>query len=136
MIDSISSELYWLILTIAMTCLLWIPQIIHSVLKVGVTKAFLYPDEATKHYAEWAKRSKAAHKNAVENLIIFAPLIILVVFLGAENELTAITASVYFFARSVHYLMHTLAVPLMRTLMFLIGFACQIIIVLTILNQM
>ena len=136
MIDTMTSELYWLILTITMTCLLWIPQIIHSVLNVGVTKAFLYPDEATTHYAEWAKRSKAAHKNAVENLIIFAPLIILVVFLGAENELTAITASVYFFARSVHYLMHTLAVPLMRTLMFLIGFACQIIIVLTILNQM
>ena len=136
MIDSISSELYWLILTIAMTCLLWIPQIIHSVLKVGVTKAFLYPDEATKHYAEWAKRSKAAHKNAVENLIIFAPLTILVLILGAENEVTEITVSVYFFARSVHYLMHTLAVPLMRTLMFLIGFACQIIIVLTILKQM
>ena len=136
MIDNLATEFYWLILTITMTCLLWIPQIIHSVLNVGPTKAFLYPDEATKHYAEWAKRSKAAHKNAVENLIIFAPLTILVVILETENEMTAITASVYFFARAIHFLMHTLSVPLMRTLMFLIGFACQIVMAFTILNVM
>ena len=136
MIDTMTSELYWLILTITMTCLLWIPQIIHSVLNVGATKAFLYPDEATTHYAEWAKRSKAAHKNAVENLIIFAPLTIFVVILGADNEMTAITAIVYFYARAVHYFMHTLAVPLIRTLMFLIGFACQIIMAFTIFSVM
>ena len=134
MIDSVTTELYWLLLTIIMTGLLWIPQIIHSVLKVGPTKALLYPNEATTHYADWAKRSKAAHNNAVENLIIFAPLTILVVILGAENEMTAITAIVYFFARAVHFFMHTLAIPLMRTLMFLIGFACQIVMALTIFN--
>ena len=136
MIDSVTTELYWLILTITMTGLFWIPQIIHSVLKVGPTKALLYPNEATKHYADWAKRSKAAHNNAVENLIIFAPLTILVVILGAENEMTAITASVYFFARAVHFFMQTLAIPLMRTLMFLIGFACQIVMAFTIFNVM
>ena len=136
MIDNVTTELYWLILTITMTGLLWIPQIIHSVLKVGPTKALLYPNEATTHYADWAKRSKAAHNNAVENLIIFAPLTILVVTLGAQNETTAITASVYFFARAVHFFMHTLAVPLMRTLMFLIGFACQIVMAFTIFNVM
>jgi uncharacterized MAPEG superfamily protein len=134
MIDSITTEIYWLILTITMTGLLWIPQIIHSVITAGPTKAFLYPDEATKHYADWAKRSKAAHHNAVENLIIFAPLTILVVTLGAENAMTAISASVYFFVRLVHYFMHTLAVPLMRTLMFLVGFTCQIVMALTIFN--
>ena len=70
MIDSITTEFYWLILTITMTGLFWIPQIIHSIFKAGPITALLYPDEATKQYAEWAKRSKAAHKNAVENLII------------------------------------------------------------------
>ena len=136
MIDNITSEIYWLFLTITMTSLLWIPQIINSVLNVGVMKAFLYPDEAATHYSEWAKRSKAAHKNAVENLIIFGPLTILVLILGAENEVTEITVSVYFFARAVHYFMHIFAIPLIRTLMFLIGFACQIVMAFTILNLM
>jgi len=133
MIDNIATEFYWLVLTIIMTGLLWIPQIIHSILNVGPTKAFLFPDEATTKYADWAKRSKAAHSNAVDNLIIFVPLTILVVSLGADNELTAIAASVYFFARAAHYFMHTLAVPLMRTLMFLVGFACQAVMALSIL---
>tara|TARA_B100000768_G_scaffold90912_1_gene85146 strand:- start:1215 stop:1391 length:177 start_codon:yes stop_codon:yes gene_type:complete len=56
--------------------------------------------------------------------------------LGAENEMTANAVSVYFFARAVHYFMHTLAVPLMRTLMFLVGFACQIVMALTIFNEL
>ena len=134
MIDSITTEFYWLILTITMTGLLWIPQIIHSVFKAGPTTAFLYPDEATKQYAEWAKRSKAAHNNAVENLIIFAPLTILVVILGTETDITAIAATIYFFARAVHFVMHIIAVPLMRTLMFLVGFACQMAMAINLLS--
>jgi uncharacterized MAPEG superfamily protein len=134
MIDSITTEFYWLILTITMTGLLWIPQIIHSVFKAGPTTAFLYPDEATKQYAEWAKRSKAAHNNAVENLIIFAPLTILVVILGTETDITAIAATVYFFARAVHFVMYIIAVPLMRTLMFLVGFACQMAMAINLLS--
>jgi len=134
MIDSITTEFYWLILTTIMTGLLWIPQIIHSIFKAGPITAFLYPDEATKQYAEWAKRSKAAHKNAVENLIIFAPLTILVVILGTGTDITAIAATIYFFARAVHFVMHIIAVPLMRTLMFLVGFACQMAMAINLLS--
>ena len=134
MIDSITTEFYWLILTITMTGLFWIPQIIHSIFKAGPITALLYPDEATKQYAEWAKRSKAAHNNAVENLIIFAPLTILVVILGTETDITAIAATVYFFARAVHFVMYIIAVPLMRTLMFLVGFACQMAMAINLLS--
>lgn len=134
MIDSITTEFYWLILTTTMTGLLWIPQIIHSVFKAGPTTALLYPDEASKHYAEWAKRSKAAHNNAVENLIIFAPLTILIVILETGTDVTAIAATIYFFARAFHFVMHIIAVPLMRTLMFLVGFACQMAMAINLLS--
>ena len=91
--------------------------------KSWTNKSFFYPDEATTQYADWAKRYKAAYNNAVKNSIIVAPLTILVATLGANNEMTTIAASVYFFSRAVHFFMYTFAVPLMRTLMFLIGFA-------------
>ena len=42
-----SPELYWLVLTITMTALMWVPQIIQSIFKVGLKTAFLYPDEPT-----------------------------------------------------------------------------------------
>ena len=68
MIDISSPDIYWLVLTVVLTALLWIPQILHSILRAGIKTAFLYPDEAATHYADWAVRSKAAHNNAVENL--------------------------------------------------------------------
>ncbi len=134
MIDISSPEICWLVLTVVLTALLWIPQILHSILRAGIKTAFLYPDEAATHYADWAVRSKAAHNNAVENLVIFAPLVLLVLLLNIGNELTALTTLVYFITRVFHYVMHVLAIPLMRTIAFLIGFACQLIMGISILS--
>ena len=134
MIDINSFEIYWLTLTVVMTSLLWIPQILNSLLKSGPKKAFLYPDAAAQQYSDWAQRSKAAHSNAVQNLVIFALLIILLILLGFENDLTALAALFYFISRILHYILHILAIPLLRTVAFLIGFACQLVIGLSILS--
>jgi len=131
-----SPELYWLVLTITITALMWGPQIIQSIFKVGLKTAFLYPDEAATHYASWAKRAKLAHSNAVQNLVIFAPLTLLVLALGLSSDMTAYIAIIYFFARTFHYIMHIIAIPLTRTICFLIGVACQIVMAATIFNAL
>ena len=136
MIDISSPEIYWLVLTVVLTALLWIPQILHSILRAGIKTALLYPDEAATQHADWAVRSKAAHNNAVENLVIFAPLVLLVLLLDIGNELTALTTLVYFTTRVFHYVMHVLAIPIMRTIAFLIGFACQLILGISILGML
>lgn len=136
MIDINSPEIYWLTLTIVMTALLWIPQILNSIVKSGPVKAFFFPDVASQLYSDWAQRSKAAHNNAVQNLVIFSPLVILVLFLGLENDLTAFASMLYFIIRLIHYIMHVLAVPLLRTIAFLIGFGCQLVIGFTILGAL
>ena len=136
MIDISSPEIFWLVLTVVMTALLWIPQILHSILRAGIQTALLYPDKAATQYADWAVRSKAAHNNAVENLVIFAPLVLLVLLLDIGNELTALTTLVYFTTRVFHYVMHVLAIPIMRTIAFLIGFACQLILGISILSML
>ena len=136
MIDISSPDIYWLVLTVVLTALLWIPQILHSILRAGIKTALLYPDEAATQHADWAVRSKAAHNNAVENLVIFAPLVLLVLLLDIGNELTALTTWVYFITRVFHYVMHVLAIPMMRTISFVIGFACQLILGISILNML
>lgn len=136
MINVNSPEILWLVLTILLTAVLWMPQIVHSIFVAGSKTAFLYPDEAAKYYADWAKRSKSAHNNAVENLIIYVPLVLIVLLLEISSNLTAIASVTYFVARAVHYAMHVLAVPLMRTVAFLVGFTCQVIIGVTILNAL
>ena len=136
MINVNSPEICWLIFTIIMTALFWVPQIINSIFQAGLKKAFFYPDEAANYYSEWANRSRAAHKNAVENLVIFAPLVLLVLMLDISNDLTGIASMVYFVTRCFHYIMHVLAVPLMRTVGFLVGFICQLIMGISILNTL
>ena len=126
MIDFNSPEIFWLVLTVIMTALFWIPQILCSIFRAGPKMAFLYPDKATAYYAEWANRSKAAHHNAVENLVIFVPLVLLIASLDIGNELTRLASLCYFLARVIHYVMHLFAIPLIRTVAFLIGFACQL----------
>ena len=109
---------------------------LNSLIKSGPIKAFLYPDAAAQLYSDWAQRSKAAHGNAVQNLVIFAPLVILLAVFDLENEITALMAMIYFIARVFHYIMHVLAIPLLRTVAFLIGFVCQLVIGFSILSAL
>jgi len=63
-------------------------------------------------------------------------LVILLVVFDIENEITALMAMIYFIARVFHYIMHVLAIPLLRTVAFLIGFVCQLVIGFSILSAL
>jgi uncharacterized MAPEG superfamily protein len=127
-------ELYWLTLTCLMTGLLWVPYILQLIVQLGPIAAVWDPTGAHPHDADWALRAKRAHYNAVENLVVFAPLVMIVVLLGKADGLTAGAAALYFWVRLAHYLIHVLALPAIRTVMFLIGWGCQMVMALRILG--
>jgi uncharacterized MAPEG superfamily protein len=66
-----------------------------------------------------------AHYNAVENLVVFAALVLAAQDLGVSNSAIATAAMVYFWARVVHVLAYTFAIPWVRTLAFTVGFLAQ-----------
>ena len=68
---------------------------------------------------------KKAHYNSVENLVVFAALVLVANAAGVSNDTTVLAAQVYFWARVVHLLAYTLAIPWVRTLAFAVGFVCQ-----------
>ena len=70
-------ELFWLTLTVILTGLLWIPYILNRCQVRGLSGAMANPSRNDKPHAEWATRLMFAHDNAVENLIIFAPLVLI-----------------------------------------------------------
>jgi len=123
-------ELTWLALTATMTALLWVPYILQLIVQLGPVAAIWDPTGAHPHDADWALRAKRAHYNAVENLVVFAPLVLLVVLTGKADALTATAAAVYFYARAAHYVIHVLALPVIRTVVFLIGWGCQMVFAL------
>ena len=130
----LSPELYWLTLTCLVTGLLWLPYILQLNVQLGPVKAIWDPTGAHPHDADWALRAKRAHYNAVENLAVFAPLVLIVAVTGTGSALTATAAAAYFFLRLAHYLIHLAAVPVLRTLVFLGGWVCQMLLGLTALG--
>lgn len=127
-----TNELYWLTLTALMTALLWAPYVLNRMALQGVFGAMgnLPPDEPAP--APWALRAKSAHIVAVENLPIFAALILIVHVTDASNAVTQGAAALYFFGMLAHYLLFTLGVPYLRTLAYLVaGFGAEAVLALT-----
>ena len=131
----LSNELYWLSLTLLMTVLLWVPYIINRLLEHGIGPALWDPQGNTDTNRAWAKRMMQAHQNAIENLAIFAPLVLIVQFTGINSEATANACMIYFFARLAHYIVFTFAVPVLRIVSFLVAVAAQLSLLVHILQS-
>ena len=118
------TEVFYLALVAAFTGLLWIPYIIDRTMVRGLIDAVGYP-ENPKPQSPWAQRLMKAHDNAVENLVVFAALVLAAQAAGISNAAIATSSIVYFWARVVHAASYTFAVPWVRTLSFTVGFLSQ-----------
>src|SRR5512136_1383332 len=96
-----TTELRYLALVALLTAVTWIPYILNEIMVRGVMDAVGYP-ENPKPLAPWARRMKAAHYNSVENLAVFAALVLTAHAAGISNAAIAGSATVYFWARVVH----------------------------------
>ena len=128
------TELLYLTLVAAFTGLMWVPYILDRVLVRGLIDAVGYP-ENPKPQSAWARRLMKAHANAVENLVIFASLVLTANALGVTGAAIATAAVVYVWARVVHALAYTFGVPWVRTLAFTAGFLAQAVIAWQILAR-
>ncbi len=120
-------ELWYLVYVTVFTGLLWLPYILDRVLVRGLIDAVGYPDNP-KPQSLWAVRLMRAHANAVENLVVFAALVLAAHALGVSNNAIAMAAMVYFWARVVHAVVYTFGIPWLRTLSFTVAWICQAVI--------
>jgi hypothetical protein len=68
-----STEIFFLTLTVGMTGLFWVPYILGFATR-GIMATLGYLDAKMPPQSDWAERMRLAHNNTVENLAIFAPL--------------------------------------------------------------
>jgi uncharacterized MAPEG superfamily protein len=123
-------ELFWLTLTVILTGLLWIPYIINRSQVRGLMGSMANPSRGDKPHAPWATRLMFAHDNAVENLVIFAPLVLILNAIDYSTTWTALAAAVFFWARLAHVIVYTLGLPVFRTAAFTVGFLADLVLVL------
>lgn len=129
-----TTELYWLTLTGLMTALFWVPYVLDRMSAIGLpaTLAGAAPDNGAQ--SQWAQRAIRAHHNAIENLAIFAPLVLTAHALGISTQATKTAVVVYFFARLIHFLVYSTGIAAVRTLAFAVGWLAQITIIASILH--
>ena len=91
-----TKELLWLTLTIILTGVMWVPYMIDRAMVRGFWACMDNPSRSDKPQSPWAQRLYFAHTNAVENLIIFAPLVLILDAQGHSTRSTIISRSLGF----------------------------------------
>ncbi|MCC7045803.1 MAG: MAPEG family protein [Alphaproteobacteria bacterium] len=129
-----TKELFWLTLTTAMTAVLWVPYILDRILVRGAAGAMANPSPGDKPQSAWALRMIKAHENAIENLAVFATLVLVAKLAGVSTSATVFAAQLYFWARLAHVAVYTAGIPVLRTLAFAGGFVAQVIFILALLR--
>ena len=66
----------------------------------------------------WADRARRAHANLVENLVVFAALVLAAQVAGKTNEWTALGAQLFFWGRVGHVVTYVAGLVPWRTLAF------------------
>ena len=129
-----TTELFWLTLTALMTACFWIPYVLNRMAVRGLMGAMANPSADLKPQPTWTERAKAAHANAIENLAVFAALVLIADAVGVTGGLVATASIIYFWTRLVHFIVYALGIIGIRTLSFIIGFIAQAMVAIAILT--
>ena len=125
-----TTELYYLTAAAVLTAILWVPYILDVILRNPIGDAVGYGE---LNRSAWGERMRRAHYNAVENLAPFAAVVLVANAAGISDAATTMSAAVFFWARGVHAISYTFAIPWIRTLSFvaawgaILCFAWQIV---------
>jgi uncharacterized MAPEG superfamily protein len=117
-----SVDLKYLAFTALLTASLWIPYVVAQVTTNGPLKPQNYLDPAQRPIPLWGKRADRAYLNAVETFAPFAVLVIVIHLAGKANAMTAFWAAAYFWLRLAHAAIYLLGIPLVRTIIFALGY--------------
>ena len=107
-------ELMLLVWCVALTVVQMLIAVNGSMLQVGL------PTLAGNHdrfpdISGWAGRAVRAHRNMLENLPLFAALILAAVAAAKTNDMTLLGAQLFFWGRLAYALVYVAGVPWLRT---------------------
>ena len=71
----------------------------------------------------WAGRAQRAQRNMLENLIIFAALVLVAQFAGKTNVATRLGAQLFFWSRLAYAPVYVIGIPWLRTGLWGVSFA-------------
>jgi len=82
----------------------------------------------------WAGRAKRAHLNMIENLVLFAALVLIAVAAGKANAATAMGAMIFFWARLAYAIIYVAGIAWLRTAAWFVSVSGMAIIAFELLK--
>jgi uncharacterized MAPEG superfamily protein len=107
-------ELMWLLWAVALTFAQMLVAVSGATLQVGLPK-LAGNREGLPPCTGWAGRAQRAHHNMLENLALFAALVLIVVVSGKSNSTTLLGAQIFVCARLVYAFVYLAGIPWLRT---------------------
>jgi uncharacterized MAPEG superfamily protein len=113
-------EFQFLVWSLGLTFVQMLVAVVGTVLYLGIPKA-ASNRERIPELLGWPGRARRAHLNMIENMVLFAPLIILADIAGRDNGMTQLGAQLFFWARLAYAVIYVAGIPYLRTLAWLVS---------------
>ncbi|WP_295141114.1 MAPEG family protein [uncultured Reyranella sp.] len=84
----------------------------------------------------WAGRAKRAHLNMVENMVLFAALVLIAAVAGKANAMTAMGAAIFFWGRVAYAVIYVAGIAWLRTLAWFVSVIGMVLIAVELLKAM
>ena len=107
-------EIYYLIWSAALTLALAVVAVTGAQLQVGLP-TLAGNREGLPEMTGWAGRAERAHRNMLENLVLFAILVFAAKAVGVSNATTMLGAQLFFWGRVAHAVLYIAGIPWART---------------------
>ena len=122
-----TTELTLLILSVGLLMLILLIQASAGLLSNGLMAQAGSRDELPEKRVFHARVTRL-RDNMIENLLMFAPVVLVAQAVGVSNDMTILGAQLFFYSRLAHAILYLAAVPLVRPVAFAVAWAGIILI--------
>jgi len=120
-------ELMWLVWAVALAVVQMLIAVTGAFLQVGLPP-LVGNRENFPALTGWAGRADRAHRNMLQNLVLFAALVLVAALAGKTNSATLLGAQLFFWARLVYAFVYLAGIPWLRTAVWGVSIAGLVII--------
>jgi uncharacterized MAPEG superfamily protein len=122
-------ELIYLVWSAVLTFVLMLIAVSGATLQVGLP-TLAGNREGMPDMTSWAGRAERAHSNMLENVVLFAILVLVAQAAGVRNGMTLLGAQLFFWGRVGHAVLYIAGIPWARTAAWVVSVVGLILIFL------
>lgn len=130
--DMVATDLQMLLWSVALCVVQMLVSVLLYTPQVGLP-ALAGNREGLTPPTGMADRAIRAHRNMLENLVPFAALVLMAAIAGRANEMTALGATLFFWARLAYAVIFVIGIPWLRTGVWLVSIVGLLLIFLQLL---